>query len=131
MFCGLLLVLLCFFIWPLCCLFFFDIRILIARMISWNSSCIGLVLCILNCKCILHWFRFTLRLSVAAIVPYFVFNISISLFFEWVVWLWFDDISGVCENYVLLPSLSTILQRRYIRIRYLYYYTAPNSMIEA
>ena len=36
--CGSLFVLLSFFFWPLCCLFFFDIRILIAPLISSNSS---------------------------------------------------------------------------------------------
>ena len=30
-----------FFFWPLCCLFFFDIRILIAPLVSSNSSCIN------------------------------------------------------------------------------------------
>jgi len=34
MFCILLFVLLYFFTWPLCCLFFFDIRILIALLVS-------------------------------------------------------------------------------------------------
>ena len=38
MFCRLLFVLLCFFFWPLCCLFFFDIRILITPLIASNSS---------------------------------------------------------------------------------------------
>jgi hypothetical protein len=38
MFCRSLFVLLYFFFWPLCCLFFFDIRILITPLISWNSS---------------------------------------------------------------------------------------------
>jgi hypothetical protein len=38
MFCRSLFVLLCFFIWPLCCLFFFDIRIMIAPLVSSNSS---------------------------------------------------------------------------------------------
>jgi len=38
MFCRSLFVLLSFFFWPLCCLFFFDIRILIAPLISSNSS---------------------------------------------------------------------------------------------
>jgi hypothetical protein len=38
MFCRSLFVLLCFFFWPLCCLFFFDIRILIAPSVSSNSS---------------------------------------------------------------------------------------------
>jgi hypothetical protein len=38
MFCRSLFVLLYFFFWPLCCLFFFDIRILIAPLISSNSS---------------------------------------------------------------------------------------------
>ena len=28
-----------FFVWPLCCLFFFDIRILITPLVSSNSSC--------------------------------------------------------------------------------------------
>ena len=37
-FCRSLFVLLCFFFWPLCCLSFFDIRILITSMVSSNSS---------------------------------------------------------------------------------------------
>ena len=39
MFCRSLFVLLCFFFWPLCCLFFFDIRILITTLVSSNSYC--------------------------------------------------------------------------------------------
>ena len=39
MFCRLLFVLLYFFFWPLCSLFFFDIRILITPLVSSNSSC--------------------------------------------------------------------------------------------
>ena len=38
MFCRSLFVLLYFFFWPLCCLFFFDIRIMIAPLVSSNSS---------------------------------------------------------------------------------------------
>ena len=38
MFCRSLFVLLHFFFWSLCCLFFFDIRILIALLVSSNSS---------------------------------------------------------------------------------------------
>jgi hypothetical protein len=38
-FCRTLFVLLYFFFWPLCCLFFFDIRVLIAPLVSSNSSC--------------------------------------------------------------------------------------------
>jgi len=38
MFCLSLFVLLHFFFWPLCCLFFFDIRFLIAPLVSSNSS---------------------------------------------------------------------------------------------
>jgi hypothetical protein len=38
MFCRSLFVLLYFFFWPLCCLFLFDIRILIAPLVSSNSS---------------------------------------------------------------------------------------------
>ena len=38
MFCISLFVLLYFFFWPLCCLFFFEIRILIAPLVSSNSS---------------------------------------------------------------------------------------------
>jgi hypothetical protein len=38
MFCRSLFVLLSFFFWPLCCLFFFDLRILIAPLVSSNSS---------------------------------------------------------------------------------------------
>jgi len=37
MFCRSLFVLLYFFFWPLCCLFFFDIRILITTLVSPNS----------------------------------------------------------------------------------------------
>ena len=33
---------LCFFCWPLCCLFFFDIRILIAPLVSSSSSYLNL-----------------------------------------------------------------------------------------
>ena len=35
-----LFVLLCFFFWPLCYLFFFDILIMITHLVSSNSSCI-------------------------------------------------------------------------------------------
>jgi hypothetical protein len=38
LFCRSLFVLLYFFFWPLCCLFFFDIRILITPLVSSNSS---------------------------------------------------------------------------------------------
>ena len=38
MFCRSLFVLLYFFFWPLCCLFFFDIRILITPLVSSSSS---------------------------------------------------------------------------------------------
>jgi len=38
MFCRSLFVLLYFFFWPLCCLFFFDLRILITPLVSSNSS---------------------------------------------------------------------------------------------
>ena len=38
MFCRLLFVLLSFFFWPLCCLFFLDIQILITPLVSSNSS---------------------------------------------------------------------------------------------
>ena len=38
MFCRSLFVLLYFFFWPMCCLFFFDIRILITPLVSSNSS---------------------------------------------------------------------------------------------
>ena len=38
MFCRSLFVLLYFFFWPLCCLFFFDIRFLITPLVSSNSS---------------------------------------------------------------------------------------------
>ena len=39
LFCRSLFVLLYFFFWPLCCLFFFDIRILITPLVFSNSSC--------------------------------------------------------------------------------------------
>ena len=42
MFCRSLFVLLYFFLWPLCCLFFFDLRILITPLVSSNSSSIKL-----------------------------------------------------------------------------------------
>jgi hypothetical protein len=38
MFCRLLVVLLYFYFWPLCCLFFFDIQILITPLVSSNPS---------------------------------------------------------------------------------------------
>ena len=38
MFCRSLFVLFSFFTWPLCCLFFFDLRILITPLVSWNYS---------------------------------------------------------------------------------------------
>ena len=38
MFCRSLFVLLYFFFWPLCCLFFFDLRIVITPLVSSNSS---------------------------------------------------------------------------------------------
>jgi hypothetical protein len=38
MFCRSLFVLVFFFFWPLCCLFFFDIQFLIAPLVSSNSS---------------------------------------------------------------------------------------------
>ena len=38
MFCRSLFVLLSFFFWPLCCLFFFDIQILITPLVSSNTS---------------------------------------------------------------------------------------------
>jgi hypothetical protein len=38
MFCRWLFVLLSFFFWPLCCLFFFDLRILITPLVSSSSS---------------------------------------------------------------------------------------------
>ena len=38
MFCRSLFDLLSFFLWPLCCLFFFDLRILITPFVSLNSS---------------------------------------------------------------------------------------------
>ena len=38
-----LFVLLCIFFWPLCCLFFLDLRIMITPMVSSNSSCINSV----------------------------------------------------------------------------------------
>jgi hypothetical protein len=56
MFCRSLFVLLYFFFWPLCCLFFFDIRILIAPLVSLNSSyyyikiCEKLTLYTLQCR---------------------------------------------------------------------------------
>ena len=39
MLCRSLFAILYFFFWPLCCLFFFDIRFLIAPLVSSNSSC--------------------------------------------------------------------------------------------
>ena len=38
-FCRSLFVLVSFFFWPLCCLFCFDLRIMITPLVSWNSSC--------------------------------------------------------------------------------------------
>ena len=53
-----IVVLLYIFFWPLCCLFFFDIRILITRLVSSNSSCLlrwG-ILCLPTNICILLLF---------------------------------------------------------------------------
>ena len=53
MFCRSLFVLLYFFFWPLFCLFFFDIQILITPLVSSNSSYKS---CILGVKvCMLSW----------------------------------------------------------------------------
>ena len=49
MFCRLLFVLFYFFFWPLCCLFLFDIRILITPLVSSNSSSASL-------ECIVSWY---------------------------------------------------------------------------
>ena len=49
MFCRSLFVLLSFFIWPMCCLFFFDIRILITPLISSNSSYVMISIVISVC----------------------------------------------------------------------------------
>jgi hypothetical protein len=45
MFCRTLFVVLYSFFWPLCCLFFFDIRFLIAPLVSSNSSYIKTLFC--------------------------------------------------------------------------------------
>jgi hypothetical protein len=45
MLCRSLFVLLSFFLWPLCCLFFFDIRILIAPLVSSISSSTQVYIC--------------------------------------------------------------------------------------
>jgi hypothetical protein len=44
MFCRSLFVLLYFFIWPLCCMFFFDIRILITPLVSSNAQILDIVI---------------------------------------------------------------------------------------
>ena len=51
MFCRSLFVLLSFFFWPLCCLFFFDLRILITPLVSSNSS-----LKLISSICLSFWF---------------------------------------------------------------------------
>jgi hypothetical protein len=43
MFCRSLVVLLSFFSWPLCCLSFFDLRILITPLVSSSFSCINVI----------------------------------------------------------------------------------------
>jgi len=50
MFCRSLFVLLYFFFWPLCCLSFFDVRILIAPLVSSNSSIVNSIWGINNCQ---------------------------------------------------------------------------------
>ena len=45
MFCRSLFVLLSFVFWPLCCLSFFDLRLLITSLVSSNSSCTN-ILCL-------------------------------------------------------------------------------------
>jgi hypothetical protein len=42
-----------FFFWPLCCLFFFDIRIMIAPLVSSNSSCNSNIQCLWK---LINWF---------------------------------------------------------------------------
>jgi hypothetical protein len=73
MFCRSLFVLLSFFFWPLCCLFFFDIRILITPLVSSSSSWYlrfhFLLLCILklfgfrNIFMTYHWVWFVTRVT--------------------------------------------------------------------
>jgi hypothetical protein len=61
MFCRSLFVLLYFFFWPLCCLFFFDIRILITPLVSSNSS-IDIVLLWYN-NLLISWLYFAIFYS--------------------------------------------------------------------
>ena len=64
MFCRSLCVLLYFFFWPLCCLFFFDIRIIITPLVSSNSSykyifCISTTFVNTRCK---SWYLIQMQL---------------------------------------------------------------------
>ena len=62
MFCRSLFVHLYFFFWPLCCLLFFDIRILIAHLVSSNSS-YDIYLLFVRVYCFTHVLQIALVLS--------------------------------------------------------------------
>ena len=66
MFCRSLFVLLYFFFWPLCCLFFFDIRILVAHLVSSNSSSVRLCLQLfVRTSCLIFFICACLRIVVS------------------------------------------------------------------
>jgi hypothetical protein len=69
-FCRSLFVLLYFFFWPLCCLFYFDIRILITPLVSSNSSCTHLRLLRLVLCCMVHRIWFFMNDSCWRVVPH-------------------------------------------------------------
>jgi hypothetical protein len=83
MFCRSLFVLLYFLFWPLCCLFFFDIRILINPLVSSNSS----------------WPRFFCGVRVAHLINNMLCIIVFLVF----------DLCPVCRAPVLPVSLYSFL----------------------
>jgi hypothetical protein len=90
-FCRSLFVLLYFFFWPLCCLFFFDIRILITPLISSNSSYViywSMIRGVLPLCCKVHYVHYFSMTSLNVVLySVFVYNLiplckSCVLFYE-------------------------------------------------
>jgi hypothetical protein len=87
MFCRLLFVLLYLFFWPWCCLFFFDIRILITPLASSNSSYIKRwVTVTLNC----HKSIYNIHLNPEVLSNYLLLIFPLFFFFffafDWLLW---------------------------------------------
>ena len=93
-FCRSLFVFLYFFFWPLCCLFFFDIGILINPLVSSNSSCyhfVGLCQTMYHCSAKRYVPQYNLPTSA---VPH-----SLSLFiYQYVTLFIIDQAFRMCET---------------------------------